>query len=149
VFAWALPAWCCLAPPRQHGTKISSGVHVDLSCGALHLASPENAIVEVHAGGALVRPLNNQLTLAEITILGPGVLQIAARRGSLEFSYHQGFQLLPEGETHRIYLDAPTEPQKPPGAGAPSVSSRRKVAFFIVAGGVTTGLAIWESPAKP
>jgi hypothetical protein len=70
--------------------------------------------------------------------------------------------MIPEGETYRIYLDSPAEPQKPAGAGATaSVGMRRKVVIFIVAGAIATGGAAWgiqdliqsksgpESPAKP
>ena len=68
---------------------------------------------------------------------------------------------MPERETYRIYLAAPAEPQNLAGAGAASVSSHTKVAFFIVAGVVGSGLAAWglhdlikssngiEGPAKP
>lgn len=142
-----------------HG--IAGGTHVDMAAGALFFTSPENSVVEVHAGEALLRPEKNQMTQAEITLLSPTVLQIAVRRGSMAFSYREEYQSLPEGETYRIYLDAPAGQPKEVGAGAPRAGQSRKVAYFILGSTAVSGTAIWgvnevagsgngpESPAKP
>ena len=142
-----------------HGIRF--GAHIDLDSGALFFTSPENAIVEVHLLEAMLRPEKNQLTQAEIRILAPSVLQIAVRRGALAFSYRQEYQMLPEGESYRIYLDAPAEPQGAAGAGAGSSNHLTKVAYFIVGGTAAGGLAGWGihqwlgsgngpvSPSKP
>ena len=92
-----------------HG--IDSGAHVDLTAGTVPFSSPENGIVEIHAEEAFLRPEENQLTQAEVTIVAPGVLQIRARRGDLAFRYREEFQVLPEGATYRVYLDSPGEPK--------------------------------------
>jgi hypothetical protein len=141
-----------------HG--IDSGTHVDLTAGTISFSSPENGIVEIHAEEAFLRPEKNQLTLAEVAILAPGVLQIRARRGDLAFRYREEFQVLPEGATYRIYLDSPAEPQGTAISGEQKFHRLRKVSYFVVgtAGG---GLTAWgvhefthsgtgiESPAKP
>ena len=141
-----------------HG--IRAGAHVDLDSGTLFFTSPENAVVEVHAEEALLRLERNQLTQAEVRLLAPSVLQIAVRRGSLAFSYRQEYQILPEGESYRIYLDAPAEPQNAAGVGASNASKLTKVAYFVV-GAAAGGSAGWvthamlvsgngpESPSKP
>ncbi len=91
--------------------KVAKGTHVDLAAGWLYFTSPANAMVEVHAEDAMVRPETGQSTQAEVRILGPKILQIHAVYGNLEFYYRDEFQLVPEGETYRIYLDAPAESQ--------------------------------------
>jgi hypothetical protein len=68
-------------------------------------------MIEVHAEEALVRPDSNQRTQVLATILSPKVQQITARHGGLDFIYRQEFRNLPEGQTYRIYLDSPGEPQ--------------------------------------
>jgi hypothetical protein len=141
-----------------HG--IDSGAHVDLTAGTVSFSSPENGIVEIHAEEAFLRPEENQLTQAEVSILAPGVLQIRARRGDLAFRYREEFQVLPEGATYRIYLDSPAEPQSTAGSGAQKSHRLRKVSYFVV-GTAGAGLTAWgiyefihsgrgpESPPKP
>src|SRR5271157_4275408 len=141
-----------------HG--IESGAHVDLAAGTVSFSSPENASVEIHAEEAFLRPEKNQLTQAEVMILMPRVLQVRARRGDLAFRYSEEFQVLPEGETYRIYLDSPGEPRGDAGAGVPKSSRPRKVSYYIL-GIAGAGLTAWgvnefvhsggyvESPAKP
>jgi hypothetical protein len=147
------------------------GAHVDLLAGAVFVSSAQKNPLEVHVEDAMLRPHDEQITEARILIYAPKVLQITTRLGSLDFSYHGDFRVLPEGQTYRIYLDSDAAPeaQGPAGAGsgsttAPSkqgtMSKGTKVAFFILAG-VGTGLAAWgiadviqsnssiESPTKP
>jgi hypothetical protein len=141
--------------------RINGGLHVDMTSGSLFFASPENAIVEVHAEGALLRPAKNQLTQAEVWIFAAPVLQVTALRGDLALSYREEFRVIPEGETYRVYLDSPSDSQNPAGSRAPPARLSRKVVIFIIAGGAAVGLTAWgiheliessngpESPAKP
>lgn len=139
---------------------ISSGMHIDLTAGTIYLSAAENEVVEVHAEEALLRPEYNQLTQAQIAILAPKVLQVTAPHGGLNLRYREEFRNLPEGETYRIYLDAPAEPQGAAGAGGQKPWIPRKVTYFILGAGAV-GLTIWGiheamgsgnqpiSPAKP
>lgn len=150
---------------------IGDGAHVDLLAGAIFAASMEKNPLEVHVADAMLRPHGEQITEALILKYAPKVLQITTRLGSLDFSYHGDFRVLPPGQTYRIYLDSEASPeaQGPAGAGSGSNSGPQnsgnmpkgtKVAFFILAG-VGAGLAAWgiadviqsnnsiESPAKP
>ncbi len=99
--------------------RIEKGAHVDMEGGSTFFAAPENVIIEVHVTDALFRPEPGHATQAEVRQLGPKVVQVLALKGNLEFRYRNEFQLIPEGETYRIYLDAPAEPQKPAGSGSP------------------------------
>lgn len=140
--------------------SIPGGVHVDLSAGSIHFSSEQNEWVEVHAEEALLRPESNQPTQASVSILVPKVLQITTKHGGLTFSYRQEFRNLPEGETYRIYLDAPGEAGSDAGVSVQKAGIPGKVAYFIVGAGVA-GVAAWGvrealspgnnpiSPAKP
>lgn len=140
--------------------RIAGGAHVDMSAGWLFFSSPADSTMEVHAAEALVSPAKNQLTQARIQIYAPQVLQVAAMRGDLMFTYKDESRIIPEGETYRIYLDYESESQKPAGAGTPAATAGKKVAIFILTGAVV-GLTAWgihelieskngpESPAKP
>ena len=148
--------------------RIENGAHADLASGELLFTAPENCNVEVHAQDAVLRPDKNQINQARVKIVEPKVLEVSATRGDLDFIYRNEFQLIPEGATYRIYLDAPAEPQGPEGVGAGQhgdiqanrANRARKVAYFVV-GGVAAGLTAWglyelfdsnnapESPAKP
>jgi len=142
---------------------ISSGMHIDLSTGSVSFSTAEKERIEVHAEEAMLRPESALPTEAVVTILAPKVLQITARKGGLDFSYREEFRNLPQGETYRIYLDAPAEPQGAEGVGAQKAGGATKVTYFIFGAGVAgaAGTASWFtyralesgsapiSPAKP
>jgi hypothetical protein len=147
------------------------GAHVDLGTGSVFVLSARKNPLEVHAEDALLQPHGEEEMQARVLMYAPKVLQITARVGSLDFSYHGEFRVLPEGQTYRIYLESEEAPdaQGPAGAGSgnasgqaqtPGMSTATKVAYFIVAG-TGSGVAAWgindviqsnssiESPAKP
>jgi ferric-dicitrate binding protein FerR (iron transport regulator) len=140
------------------------GAHVDLDTGAVYLWSAESNPLEVHVEGALLRPHGAHNVQAQILMFAPKTLQITTRRGSLEFSYHAEFRVLPEGQTYRVYLETEEDPRGTSGAADDTqkagMSTATKVAYFIVAG-AGAGIAAWgihdliqsnkgvESPAKP
>ena len=144
--------------------RIGDGAHLDVDTGSVYLWSAESNPLEVHAEGALLRPHGPHNAQAQILMFAPKVLEITTRRGSLEFSYHAEFRVLPEGQTYRIYLESDDEPRGASGADndnkKPARSTGAKVAYFIL-GGAGAGLAAWgihdliqsnngvESPAKP
>ena len=146
------------------------GAHVDLMAGSVFVSSSRKNPLEVHAEDALLQPHGDQDVQARVLLCSPKVLQITTRVGSLNFSYHGEFRVLPEGQTYRIYLESEAAPeaQGPAGAGSSTSGPTQKagaamgtkIAYFILAG-VGTGLAAWgisdvihsdgtiESPAKP
>jgi hypothetical protein len=139
---------------------VDDGLHIDMSCGSLHFSAAANERLEVHTGDVLVRPASTQPTQASITILAPMVLQITAEHGNLNFSFHQEFRQLPEGQTYRIYLDSPEGPEDSTIPVSQGGRKKSLVAFFIVGAGAG-GVAAWGisdavrsgnlpiSPAKP
>jgi ferric-dicitrate binding protein FerR (iron transport regulator) len=144
--------------------RSGDGVHVDLDAGSVYLWSAESNPLEAHVEGALVRPHGAHNVQVQILMFAPKILQITARQGSLEFSYHAEFRVLHEGQTYRIYLETEEDPRGATGASDDTqkagMSTATKVAYFIVAG-AGAGVAAWgihdliqsnrgvESPAKP
>ena len=106
------------------------------------------------------RPASKLATQASVALLAPKVLQVNVQKGGLNFSYRDEFRFLPEGQTYRIYLDAPAEPQVDEVHAARTGISG-KVAYFIVGAAMAGGGAAWGihealaagnppiSPAKP
>ena len=144
--------------------RSGDGAHLDMDAGSVYLWSAESNPLEVHLEGALLRSHGAHPVQAQILMVAPKILEITTRRGSLEFSYHAEFRVLPEGQTYRIYLESDDEPRGASGADndnkKPARSTGAKVAYFIL-GGAGAGLAAWgihdliqsnngvESPAKP
>ena len=139
--------------------QIDGGVHVDMKAGSIHFSSAEGELVEVHTGDAMIGPASTQPTQALVTLLAPKVLQITAERGNLNFSYRNELRNLPEGQTYRIYLDAPSEADTSVSGTQPA-SAPGRLTYFIVGAGAAGGAA-WGidhalrsgsapiSPAKP
>jgi hypothetical protein len=139
--------------------SLAQRLHVDMDFGSLHFAGVENVAVEVHAEEAMIWPATSQITQGSIIIVAPKLLQITAERGNLNFSYRDEFQVLPEGQTFRIYLDSPAQPDDASLGGSQKSGNRTKVAYFIVGSSVAavTAWGVHEamkqntplSPAKP
>ena len=110
---------------------------------SLYFFSPENEAVDVHVEEAMLRPDSSLPMQARISIFAPRVLQVSTVRGGLNFSYRDEFRNLPEGQTYRIYLDAPVEPQIAAGSGGAKSSIAGKVAYFIVGAGIGS-VAVWK-----
>jgi hypothetical protein len=140
---------------------ISAGntLHVDMNCGLVRFSAADSEPLEVHTGDVLVRPATTQPTQGSIAILAPKVLQITAEHGNLSFRFHQEYRQLPEGQTYRIYLDTPGDPEDEtvPVSGG----RKRNLAAFFIVGASAGGLTAWGigdairasnppiSPARP
>jgi hypothetical protein len=116
---------------------IEKGVHVDMSAGSVHFSAAENETVEMHADDAIIRPGAPQATQAAVTILGTNLLQIAAERGTLSFSYREESRNLPAGYVYRIYLD--DRDGVPDVQGGAARKTGGKVGYFIVGAVASAG----------
>ena len=122
------------------------GAHVDLESGSRFFSSPEKSEVEVHLEDALLRS-EGGITQAQIRIVGNKLLEVTTRRGVLDFSYREEFQVLPEGKTFRIELDSSAVPPRAEAGNAsnktePPPARHGKVAYYIL-GTAGVGAAIY------
>jgi hypothetical protein len=136
-----------------HG--IPNGAQAQLRMGTVVFSASKAAAMEVLADDALIRPMADGPTIAQVTVVGPKELQIAARRGDLEFSYHGETEKIPGGASYRILLDssepaAKPFPQQPPVKGARE-SKSFKITVIVLAGWATEwGIhEVLESPDRP
>ena len=121
--------------------RIDDGVHVDLESGSVYFHGAMGEAAEMHVGEALLRTVGQPEAQAGVSLVGPKILQVTAQKGGVNFSYREEFRFLPEGQTYRIYLDAPGEPQTGSTTGAAKTGTGTKVAYFIVGAAVAGGLA--------
>jgi hypothetical protein len=83
-----------------HGLPNSAQAH--LRTGGLVFSSSRASAMEILANGAVIRPAADVPTVAQITLVGSEELQISARRGDLEFTYHSETEKIAEGASYRI-----------------------------------------------
>jgi hypothetical protein len=122
---------------------ISDGVHVDVASGLVYFNAASGEIGELHVGEALLRTVSKQAAQVSLTILASSVLQVTAQKGGINFRYREEYRLLPEGQTYRIYLDAPGDPQVDIGSIAGHATGiPGKVAYFIVGAAAGGGAAV-------
>ncbi|HEX4545710.1 MAG TPA: hypothetical protein VH110_05075 [Candidatus Acidoferrum sp.] len=144
--------------PGQSGITvhgIPSGTQAQLRMGTVVFSTAKAGAMEVLADEAFIRPMIDGPTIAQVTVVSPKELQIAARRGALEFSYRGETQKIPEGGSYRIILEPPEPAAKPFPQRVPVKAGRESRAFkitVIVATGWITEWAVHEvleSPDRP
>jgi hypothetical protein len=138
--------------------SIPGGILGQLTSGTLVFSSARASAIDIDVAQARIRPASDQPTVAQISIVGPKIIDIRAHRGSLQFSYAGQTQDVAEGAAYRFVLDPSDEDlsiSSFPGQKRPVSGRRRNKAFlyFIIgAMGVVTYVAIdeaLESPSKP
>ena len=151
----------------QSGVKlhaVSGGTLAQLTGGTLVFSSAKAAAIDIEISQAHVRATSDQPTVAQISVASPRMIDIRAKRGSLQFSYNGETQLVPEGSAYRFVLD-PSEEESTatsmnsfPDQQAPRKGRRRKRSFifFLIGAGALFGLSeilitheALESPSKP
>jgi len=138
--------------------SIPGGTVAKLTLGTMVFSSARPGAMSVEVGEAHIRPATDQPTVAQISIVGPKVIDIRAQRGSLQFSYAGQIQIVSEGAAYRFVLDPPDDdlaisglPNK--NGPTPPTKKRKAFLYFIIgAMSVATYIAIdeaLESPSKP
>ena len=135
-----------------HGLPM--GTQAQLQTGTVVFSTAKAAAMEILADGALIRPLADGPTVAQVTIVGPKELHISARRGALQFAYAGETEKIAEGRSYRIVLDppeaAPPFPQRIP-TKAGRESKKYKIITIVAIGWATEwGFhEVFESPDRP
>lgn len=128
------------------------GVSAALARGTVGFASGDESLVVVRASEVLIRPKNpQQLTHAQVALVGPKELLVSSYRGALEVVVGTEVHAVPEATTYRVLLE--TEPQDPLGAGAAGIGRARVAMIFVgvaIAAAVTTFVVLQNlSPKRP
>lgn len=138
--------------------RTANGTAAELGSGTVVFSGSREAAMEISVSGAQLKPVSSGPVMAQVSIAGPKILDVTARRGALEFTYAGESEVIPEGASYRVVLDPPE--QGPAGVSSkqgeqPKKTGRRRKGFlFLIIGAV--GLATWvavdealESPDRP
>jgi hypothetical protein len=134
-----------------------------LAFGSATFSTANSKAIALHFGPAVIRPITDQPTIGQVTVLNAKELVVKSTRGSLSIAVEDDVRVIPEGAGYRIVLDppeaAPAEPQGPRGAGTkgyggpPIKAAKSKFIWYAIAvTAVITYLALdeaFESPDRP
>ncbi len=129
---------------------LPSGAQTSLRIGTVVFSTSKASAMEIAADHAFIRPAADGPTMAQITLVSPKELQVAARRGALEVSFNGETEKLAEGSTYRIMLEPP--PAAKPDGPTMKKSGRLPKGFYVVlfgTVGVATYLAVGEALESP
>jgi hypothetical protein len=133
---------------KVHG--FPNGFSADLIGGTVVLSSAEGETFQLLADGATIRPANAQPTVAEITRVSDKELLLTSSRGSVEVSLGDEVKTIEAGSSYRMEVES--DDPGPQGQGGPVHSGRRRrLAFYLIIGGVAagTGIGIWRALVSP
>lgn len=74
---------------------------------AIFSTANSNAFL-LHVGNAIIRPVTNEPTIAQVSVIGPKQLIVRSTRGSITIGVDDDVRVIPEGMAYRIVLD-PTD----------------------------------------
>ena len=90
-----------------------------LLSGAATFSTGNAQAFTLFASAAAIRPQTDAPTIAQVSYIGPKELLVHAARGSLVVTVDTDTQVIPEGASYRVLLDATEEmAQGPAGAGS-------------------------------
>ena len=135
--------------------SLANGTQVQLRNGALVFSVARAAAMEILADEALIRPVADGPTIAQVTLIGPKELQVRARRGTLWFSYRNEAATIPEGASYSILLDPPEASSMPQTQRGPVKAGHENRFFKIISVTTVALITVWavheafESPDRP
>jgi hypothetical protein len=136
-----------------------------LSAGSVMFATPQAAAIEIRADQADIRPATQVPSSGQITIITPASFEIFARRGALKIQYRDDTEMIAEGKSYRVVLDASNDDapsaktapgDQPNSVKAPS-RKRKRILLIAIGGSVAAGASAipwivsndYESPDHP
>jgi hypothetical protein len=136
-----------------------------LSAGTVIFATPQAAAIEIRANEADIRTATQVPSSGQITIITPSSFEIFARRGPLKIQYRDETEMIAEGKSYRVVLDASNDdaPSAKTGPGDQPKSikapphNRKRIVLIAIGGGAAAaaGAGAWvlsndyESPDNP
>jgi ferric-dicitrate binding protein FerR (iron transport regulator) len=133
---------------------VSGGYSANLIRGSVIVSSPRGQSFALFANAATIRFTGTQDTVAEVTLVNYGRLQLTTQAGAIQVFHEGGVKTIEAGESLLIVPSA--EESAHPGPGATpkqqSVGSHGAGYFWAVAAPVAAAIIIWrllESPSRP
>jgi hypothetical protein len=123
-----------------------------LASGTAVFSTANSKDFALRVATAVIRPLNDEATVGQVTVLGPKELTVRSTRGSLTITVEDDSRVIPEGAAYRVVLDPSeralnAEAQEPQGVGSrqrggpPIMAGRSKFVWFAI--GVTAIVTAW------
>jgi len=140
----------------------SDALFAEVLRGTVGFSSNGTDQLELEVAEGVIRAANGQPAYGQVTIVGPAEIVVSAFHGSLVLDNDGELHTIPEGKSYRVTMDlepagtaAPVIPAYRDDANTtPAKRKRRKLAFFLLFGGVgaLASYGIWtelsESPSK-
>ena len=140
----------------------SDALFAEVLRGTVGFSSNGADQLELEVPEGVIRAANGQPAYGQVTIVGPAEIVVSAFHGSLVLDNDGELHTIPEGKSYRVTMDlepaataAPVIPAYRDDANTtPAKRKRRKLAFFLLFGGVgaLASYGIWtelsESPSK-
>jgi hypothetical protein len=136
---------------RASGDGTAREFETELTRGTVRLSVATGTVGEVCASGACVRSSGATPVVVQVSVLGPRVLSVFARRGPVTLTYHDESETIAEGRSYRVILDPPDEGRT---ADRTAKKPGKSKAFLLIAIAVTA-ITIpfvgeeFESPDRP
>jgi hypothetical protein len=128
---------------------LEGGFDATLAGGSLVVSAAQGETFTIAANGVVVRPVNSQGTVAQVTRVSPEELLLSSRKGTIEVIFDGEVTRLDEGNSYRMLMDEAAEAQNPQG-NVPNRRSRRTVLFILLgAAAAATGVGIWQAVVSP
>jgi len=132
---------------QVHG--LGSGFSASLLRGTVVASSAQGQSFQLLANGAVIRPVNSQAAVAQVTWVSANQLLLTSRRGTLEIAMGDEVKTIEEGASYRMEIADEAEPQGPRG-GQPSPTARNRFLLIAILGiGVATGIGVWRALISP
>lgn len=118
----------------------------DLWSGGAVLSLTSNVSGKITARSASVRPLTETRGTVRVQVLGAHELLVFAQRGPAQISYRDESEIVPEGKSYCVLLNA-SEDDGAPDSGAKKPQTRRKALVLIAVGAAAAGgiIAGWKT----
>ena len=133
-----------------HG--LSNGFAASLMHGTVVVSSAKGQDFQLLADGATIRPVGAQATVAQVTWINDKELLLTSNRGAIEVSMGDEVKTIEAGNSYRMEVE--TADPGSQQAGSVPTGRRRRLVFYLIAGGVAAGIGItiWRvliSPSAP
>jgi len=133
---------------------VSDGYSANLIRGSVIVSSPRGQSFALFANAATIRFTGTQDTVAEVTLVNYGRLQLTTQAGAIQVFYEGNVKTVEAGKSLLIVPSAEESAYPAPGASPRQQPGGRHgaVYFWALAGSVTAAIIIWrvlESPSRP
>jgi hypothetical protein len=133
---------------QVHG--LPNGFSANLDAGTVVVSSTVGQTFQLHTDGVTIRPAGAQVIVAQITKVNANELLLSSTHGAIEVSLSDEVRTIEAGSSYRMEVQPEDAGQGPQG-GPAQAGRRRRLAFYLIVGGIAagTGILIWRATMSP